>query len=252
MRLTSLLSLALLSVLPACWQFQVSAQAGYAQLSLDGDIGYLEGATSTAVAQDIESGLGLGEDQGTPYGRLAFNMGVPELSVSGFLFEDDGIGTLAQDFGEISANVDVATDLTMANAKAAYAFRIPLGPVTLAPGLALNYFDMDLDVQTVIPGAASVNVQAGAPLPMLFLRGEVDLKYVGLIAEVGYVSADVEDVEAEFLDIEALVEVRPLPWLNVFGGYRSIALDVEGELDDDSFVADLELSGFLFGGGVRF
>ena len=52
---------AALASLTACHQFEVDARAGYAQMSLSGDIG-LDSTGSGLVTQDIESAFGLGED----------------------------------------------------------------------------------------------------------------------------------------------------------------------------------------------
>ena len=251
MRSLSLLILGTLTLAPACTQFEVTAQAGYALFEVDGDIGYTDDG-STVIAQDVESAFGLGDDQGTPYGRLGVDMGVPELTVSGFLFEDEGQGTLAADFGDISGGVEVNSELSITNAKAAYTLQIPIGPLTIAPGLAANYFDIDVAVATVLQGAASVDVQAEAPLPMAFLRAELDLDWVGLVAEVGYISIDVDDVDATLLDLEGLIEFRPANWVNLFAGYRMIDLDVQGIDDNERYDVDLQLGGLLVGGGFRF
>ena len=125
-----------LLVLPSCYQLEVTAEAAYAQLSLDGDIGYRNGATTASIEQDIESAFGLGDDQGTPYGRVMVDVGVPVLAVSGFQFEESGTGYLQADFGNVPAGIGVDSDFEMTNAKASLAFQIDLGPVAISPGRA--------------------------------------------------------------------------------------------------------------------
>ncbi|MBL8752442.1 MAG: hypothetical protein JNK15_03995 [Planctomycetes bacterium] len=253
MRTSFLVAAALLSTLPACFQFEVTAQAAYAQMAVSGDIGYTSGS-GAAVAQDVESALGLGDDQGVPYGRIALDTGVPVIAVSGFAMEDSGTGVLSANFGDVGgilANTPVRSDLELANAKISYAFDISLGPVSLQPGIAANYFDMTVEVADLI-GIATETVELKAPLPLGFVRAEIDLGIVSAVGEVGYMSIDVEDVETSFLDLEALLMVHPTPLLNVFVGYRSMELEGEGDIDGDSFDTDLKISGFMVGGGLRF
>ncbi|MCA8975158.1 MAG: hypothetical protein KDC98_10570, partial [Planctomycetes bacterium] len=117
-----------LATLPSCFQFEVAAQAGYANLALDGNLGYQNGTTGPAVDQDIESAFGLGDRQGTPFVRAEIDTGVPVISVSAFMFEDDGIGRLNADFGDISAGLPVQTEFELTSIKAAYTFDIPIVP----------------------------------------------------------------------------------------------------------------------------
>ena len=53
MRILSLVAILACSTLTSCFQLEVTAQAGYAQLALDGYVGYVDGATSASIAQDI-------------------------------------------------------------------------------------------------------------------------------------------------------------------------------------------------------
>ncbi len=252
MRIHSLFVAAPLLALPSCYQFEVSAQAAYAQLALDGDFGYQNGATSAVVSQDIESAFGLGEDQGTPYGRLTFDTGVPIVTISGFLFEETGTGVLAADFGDIDAGVAVNTDFELTNAKASYALQIRLGPVTLAPGVAADYIDLNVDVQDVF-GAVRETAELSAPVPLAYLRAEVEIGPFAAVAEGGYMDIDIDDdVSTKLLDLEALVEFRPGDLLDFFVGYRHLALEANGLVDGDTFDADVTLSGFFVGGGLRF
>ena len=251
MRILSLLVVPALLGLQSCTQFKVTAQAGYSQLALDGDIGYANGSTATNVSQDIESAFGLGDDQGTPYARLTMDTGVPVVTLSGFLFEDDGTGTLTADFGDINAGTTVRSDVEMLSGKASLAFKIALGPVAISPGLAVDYFDLDIEVSDAF-GAITESVELSGPVPLGFLRGQVDIGPVGLMVEGGWMEVDIDDVTAEVLDIEAMVEFKPGDWIDLFVGYRRIALDASGLIDGDTYDTDISLGGWMIGGGVRF
>ena len=124
--------------------------------------------------------------------------------------------------------------------------------MSIAPGVAVNFIDMSIFLRDTI-GVASEDVQLQAPLPMAFLRGEADIVgWFQLVAEVGFIKIDVDDVEAELLDIEALIELTAWAPLNLFVGYRGIDFVGQGEIEGDSIDLDMGLSGFMVGGGIVF
>jgi hypothetical protein len=216
-RLIVLASLALMA-LPACSIPTLEVQAGYAHLSLDGDIGYSNG-NPVAVEQDFESAFGLGDSQGSPYGRAQIDFGVPVLTVSAFSFEDKGSGDLQSNFGNIPAvagGVPVQSDVTE---------------------------DVSFE---------SEQVDVSGPLPLAFLRADVDLGIVSAFAEAGYMSADIDDVDGELLDIEAQLVLHPAPLVELFVGYRYWNIALDGIIDNNTIDTDIKVSGLIFGGGIRF
>ncbi len=247
----ALLASPVLLTLPSCYQLEVAAQAGYAQVAVNGDFGYLQNSSSTAIQQDVGSAFGLGSSRGAPYARVALDTGVPVLSVSGFQFDDSGTGTLQANFGTITGNVPVTSELSFANVKGAYAFQIPIGPVTISPGLAVDWFDIDLSVRSVLL-ATTESVSLTGPLPLAFLRTELELGPVNALAEVGYLGATIDGVDASLLDLEAQLQVRPTSWADLFIGYRYLALNAQGVISNDAYDVDLTVSGFMLGGGFRF
>ena len=252
MRTRLLLAGLCLATLPACFQFEVQAQAGYAELSLDGDVGYLNGSTGTATQQTVDSAFGLGDDQGSPFARVELDTGVPVISVSAFIFEDEGNGQLNADFGDLVAGLPVSTEFELTNIKGAYAFEIPLGPVSISPGIAVDYFDLTINARDRIGGGASQDLEIAGPLPLAFLRAEVDLDVVRLVAEGGYMEADIDDVDGSLLDIEAMLLINPVSALELFVGYRHLEIEVDGIVDDDTVDTDITVSGLVLGGGLRF
>jgi hypothetical protein len=252
MRTFLLLATAAVPTLPACFQLEASARAGYASMAVDGNFGYVSAAPAVAIGQDIQSGFGLGEDQGAPYGRVELDTGVQVFSVSGFAFAESGNGVLQADFGgTLTAGTPVHSDLEMFTVKATYAFEIPLGPVSLSPGIAIDWFDLRVDV-TDTSGTNSESVDLSLPIPLAFLRTEVDLGLFSAMAEVGYMAADVDNVDTSFLDIEAMLLLHPTPLLDFFVGYRGLEIDVKGTVDGDEVDTDLRFRGWMVGGGVRF
>lgn len=252
MRILSLVLLAP-ALLTSCYQFEIAAQVGYSQLSLDGDVGYVSGSSSVAVQQDIDSGFGLGDAQGSPYARASLDLGVPRLAVSGYLFSDEGRGTLTADFGNnLTEGQDVDSKFDLGMAKASLAFDIPIGPLTISPGLAVDFVDLNMEVKDTI-GIATESVELVAPLPMLYARAELALgSWVNLVGEGGYVQVDVEDISAKIVDLEALVELNAVGPFNLFAGYRKFLLEGDGVVDGDNVDISIGISGFLIGGGIRF
>ena len=254
MRLQLSAVLAAVCFTPACYEFKVHAQAGYAQLAVDGDLGYVNGSTTASIRQDVQSAFGLGDDQGSPYARVSVDTGVPVISVSGFTFDESGEGVLQANFGDsplLVAGTPVRSELEMTNIKGSYLFQIDLGPVAISPGIAVDYFDLDVQVRDAI-GIANERVELQAPVPLAMLRGEVDLGIVSAMAEVGYMRVDVDEVSGSLLDIEAMLMVHPTALIDLFVGYRSLMLTADGEIDGDTFDTDLQVGGLILGGGLRF
>ena len=242
-------------VLPACTIPTLEVQAGYAQLSLDGDMGYSNGNT-VAVEQGVESAFGLGDSQGSPYGRAQIDFGVPVLTVSAFDFEDEDRGRLGNQvsFGNlpgIVGGVPVQSKVEMMHAKVSCAFEIGIGPVSISPGLAIDFFDLQIDVSDAF-SIAREQIDVSGPLPLGFLRAEVDLGIVSAFAEAGYITADIDDLDGEVLDIEAQLVVHPAALVELFIGYRYVNMVLDGIIDNDTIGTDLTVSGLIIGGGIRF
>ena len=242
-----------LLVCASCTQLQTTAQAGYTSMAISGDIALAPGAGGPTIHQDVDSALGLGDAVGSPYARVQFDFGVPVLTASAFTFEEQGRGTLNAQFGNITAGTAVASDLRFTNVKASLAFDvIPLGVVKIAPGLAVDGFDLRMHVQD-LAATVTEDLTVQAPLPMGFVRAEADLGLVGAVGEFGYSRLPkIEDAKGTFWDAELLVELHTGSSLHLFAGYRAIGLDAEGTTDGQDFAADLRVTGWTIGGGFRF
>lgn len=252
MRILSLVVASALLALTSCSIPEFTAQAGFAQLALDGDFGYVSGSTTATIDQDIKTAFGLGDDQGSLIARAAVDFGTPHILVSGLMFEDEGTGTLEADFGNnLTAGTTVESKFDFACAKVAIVFDIPIGPVAISPGLAVDWVDLTVNVRDTF-GIAVEEAEVQTPLPMLFVRADAELGLFNAVLEAGYSAVDSSDVDGKLLDIEALIELEALGVLNFFVGYRMIQFEIDGEIDDDTYDIDLGLSGFLIGGGVRF
>lgn len=238
-----------------------SVDGGMMLLDMGGSIGFATNA-SVAGTVDIGSGFGQGDRVGAPYGRaeLTTDTGMFGAGVlaSGFLYDQQGQGTVSVTFGDIPANTSVATDFSIINAKVGVYLNIDVADtVFIRPGLALDLFLPDMSVTaTQIGVTETIDDIGGVPLP--FVQVGADLGAVSGFFEVGYLSLDSKDlnlggdydVRSDTLDVEAMVRVRPTEYLELFAGYRLFALELRGRVDTDTVDFDVDLSGFMFGGGL--
>ena len=174
------------------------------------------------------------------------------LTGSAFSVSEEGSGTLATTFGPLSAGTAVRSKLDLANAKVSLTHDFGFGPVKISPGLAVDVVDFRLTASEPTFGNEG-EIDEFLPLPMLFCRAEGDIGVVAILAEVGYLDVpEVEGAEVALLDLEAMLEWRVLPTVQLFAGYRLIDVDGFGETSDTSFGLDVQLEGWFIGGGIRF
>lgn len=248
--------------LPSCTTATVDA--GYLNLKLGGDIGFATGSQNLSGQASVDEGLGQGGNVGAPYGRieLANDAGMfgAGLFASGFVYDNQGTGTLQAKYGNIVAGTAVRSDFNLVNAKVGAFLSFDIADlVFIRPGIAADIFLPDLVVETtqVTPAQSErINDPLGLPLP--YVQVGVDTGIVSAFVEVGYLPLDTSkvniggdyDVDSKTLDVEAMVRVRPGAHLEVFAGYRLFKLQVAGRLQSDTVDIDIDLTGFMVGGGL--
>jgi hypothetical protein len=254
MRAKTLGVCALLLTVAGCAPLRTKVQAGYTQTAVSGDMALESGSSSSPAlaSQDIESAFGLGDAQGAPWLRAQVDFGVPVLTGSGFWLKETGTGVLDENFGGLPTATPVASDLDLGCGKFSCSFDIDIGPVKIAPGLAVDVFDLDFTVTEISLGNRE-EIDEIVAVPMLFLRAEASLDVLGFVGEVGYLdSPEIDGNEGKFLDVEAMIECAVLEHGILVMGYRLLDLDANGEADEDSFAVDLQIRGWFVGGGIRF
>lgn len=245
--------------LPSCYQIQVTANAGPALLSASGDIGYYEGnsvggaSTYPPVIQDIDSAFGVGNTEVAPFGSVSVDVGVPVLTISSFRFATSGEGELQEGFGGLTNGTPVRSDFEVLDVKATYVFGIPVGPVSIAPGFGVDYLDMKLRLVNQLNPTEVQTADLSAPIPFGVVRTEyVHKQRLRLMAELGYMSADVGDYEARLVEFEAMASYQLSARWHLFLGYRYTVLDAKAKLDEDYIDAKFAIQGPMIGGGLRF
>jgi hypothetical protein len=248
---SSLLPLLLLS---SCFSFGSNFEAGYTQMAVSGNMAFTTGTGGGATngSQDIQSALGLGQDVGSPYGKATLDFGVPRLEVSAFQFKDEGSGVLQTNFGDLTAGVAVNSRFEFFNIKASYSFDIELGPVRVSPGLAVDFFQMKLEVVDT-SNTVKESFDEPLPLPLAFLGGGVDLGIVDVDASVGYLKAPrTQGIEGSALDAEGKLHFHPNRMFDVFAGYRLINLKAKGDFGSDRADIDFDIKGWMVGASLHF
>jgi hypothetical protein len=239
-----------------CAPVRMTAQAGYTQTAVSGEIALESGGGSSSSpatsTQDVESAFGLGDQQGSPWLRAQADLGVPVLAASGFWLHDSGTGVLDESFGGLPAGTPVATVLELGCGKFSCTFDIDLGPVKLSPGLAVDVFDFEFRATETTLGNRE-EIDEILAVPMVFLRAEGSHSVFGFTAEAGYLETpEIDGSQGRFFDIEAMVECAVLAQGHLVVGYRLLDVDGKGESGADSFAIDIQIRGWFVGGGIRF
>ena len=250
-RSTLLISCLVLPGLGSC--VGIKGFGGYTQMQLSGTLALNDSGNTNNldnIQNDVDSAFGLGEAVGAPYVRGELDLGGIVLTGSGFTFDQTGSGTLSQPFGDIPAGTAIDTDFELLNIKGALSFDIiDVGGVRISPGVAVDFFDIDVRLEN--PATLEFeDVDTLAPVPMLFVQGEVSLGPVGATVDFGWMSADFGDVDGTWMDIEGLARLNLMPTLEIFAGYRYISLDSTGDADGQEYSANLQLEGWTAGIGL--
>jgi hypothetical protein len=228
---------------------------GYMQTKMTGDVALEPSAGGIGLGTllvDVEDSLGLNDAAGTPYGRVELQLGPARLTGSAFRYSEEGSGVLTASYGDIIVGTAVDTELDLTNVKGALTFDlINAGVVRLSPGIGVDFLDVDMTVRAPASGQTE-EIEATAGVPLLFAQGEVDLGPVAATVDGGWIRIDLDEGDGTYWDVESLLRVKPLPGIELFGGFRWISIDVEGEDDGQRFATDLVLRGWFVGGGFTF
>lgn len=251
--MTRTLILLLLASFAGCVPFGVSGQVGYTQMKVGGELALTGGSgNQQAIDQSVDSAFGLGDQQGSPYFRGQLDFGAPVVTASVFWLRESGQGQLADSFGGLLQGTVVDSTLDLAVAKITASYDFDLGFVKLSPGVLFDVFALDFRAseQALM---SSEEIDDIAFVPMAFLRGEAGIGPLTAVAELGYLEfSDLDGNDGKFLDFEAMIEWYPVPLGHVFAGYRFISIRGEGDTDSEDFATDLQIQGWVIGGGVRF
>ena len=243
-----------LLLLGSCGSAGLKVFAGYTQVEMSGTVALdssVGGVDFGTIQVDLEDDLGLTDEVGSPYGRAEVDLGLIHLTGSGFIYDELSTGALSVDFGDITFGSTVESDIEIMNFKGAITFdMVDVGPLRLSPGVGVDLFDINMTIRSTAPIVASERVEILTPVPMLFLQTEFDFGPVGATLDTGWMSLDLGDVKGTWIDIEGLATFNMFSAFEIFAGYRYISIDTDGDADGQAFEADVELQGWIIGGGI--
>jgi len=205
-----------------------------------------------ASQNDLEDDLGVDDTKTTPYARAELEWGPQRLRLSGFHHDSSGTGTLVADYGDIVSGTNVASDFELWNFTGAWTWDfLPTDMFRLGLGAQLGFSSVDLTVRQ-IGGSAFERVRTDNYVPMPVLDAEVDLGIVAVGGSIGGFEVDLGDADGRYWDGELFVRASPGSTLEFIGGYRYLSFDNEGQADNRDFNAEVEITGWFIGGGIKF
>lgn len=192
-----------------------------------------------------------------------FGFAPVELIFSGFSHssrhDGDFTGSLAG--GAISGTADAVTRLDFDLQRIGLGFDVVNTPVArIGLVFGLDFFTFNEFSFTASQGAVSrsytIADNEDVPVPVVGVRGDVGLPLTGLRlgGEISGFQADVDDVDAEFLDLDIHLGWEPANngWLELLLGYRMIEFEFDGDLDDNAIDGSIDLDGIYFAVGIVF
>jgi hypothetical protein len=249
-RIPLLAFLALPLLLVSCGAPQLMVTPRYGQFEVDGDFGI--GSAPVVTGSLDQAGLGDTEEH---FGIQAdVKWGSPHLSVSTQSSEHSGSGTLdvalTQGGVTIPVGAQVDSDLELGLHQGALTFDlIPTDLLELGIGLGVTAVDIDLQFRS---GVNEIETDETVPLPVLAVRGGVQIWRLEVGALATGIQGDYDDGEVDFFDVDARAMFRFLGDSgglagHVVLGYRWVDLDLEYEDSAEEVVVDSTFSGAYIG-----
>ena len=250
-RLLSLIALISMFASPALADEIFSFKAGYLALSPSGDVAVsANGMSGTAL--DVEDDLGM-DDSEDYFVEAALQLGDFRLFAAYLPINFSGDSVLTRDvsfngetfFGGSRVESDVNIDLYEAGL-AWYLVNIDDMPVRIqfGPEIAVKYIDAQVELQDNLFGV-NESESIGVPVPTLGARARVAMgDSLSVVGRVGYLKYR----GSSFMDVDAQVELSPIPMVGFFAGYRYLDIDV----DDNDVLIDASFAGPYAGALVRF
>lgn len=251
MRISILACVALL-LLGSCTSFRARAYGAYFQPDIAGEAGLANTPGGPAIPTlDVDDSLQFDTDS-APYVRGELGLGVAAITISSFHYGSRGVGTLAADFGVLSATDQVRSEIDFLNIKTALHFDIiDVGPLRISPGFAVDYMDVDMTISD-INSSTLERLEVQVPAPMGYVQAELDFGWVAAIVDAGAMRVNMDEVDGDYFDVEGMLRFNVMSNFELFGGYRWITMDATGTVDGQEYDIDLEMSGWFAGGGITF
>ncbi|HBG45567.1 MAG TPA: hypothetical protein DDW94_01095 [Deltaproteobacteria bacterium] len=217
----------------------VDIEGRYWFTDLDGTVKVTEGGTS-GTEIDLTDDLGV-EDDDFLDARITLELGSHKIRYGYMPLKWNGSKTTTQNIvfnGETySASTDVQSELKMGYHRLGYEYDfIDTLNNRLGVIFEIKYFDGEASLTA--PSAGLDETESfKAPIPTVGIAAQVGLPF--LLSVGGEVTGMGIGSEAYIIDGEAMVNLKPAPFVVISGGYRIFKLHLES--DDD--LADLTVKG---------
>ena len=181
-----------------------------------------------------------------------------EFSVSQFSYSRNQAGVFNGTFGGIPVGPDTPVDSSLELAATKMMVGIDVLNTSIARVGILAGFDLlsfnklSLTNEGIVQ---NVLVNQEVPIPIIGLRGDIAIPgtSISLGTEISGISIDVADIEASFFDHNINLSMEIVKNAEVVVGYRTISLNVDGDIDDTRIQnMDLSMSGPYFGVSIYF
>jgi hypothetical protein len=237
----------------------ISAGAGYQQVGLAGEVDTFEEIAPGVIATtefDFEDNGGQDDAEPTPYLVAQAGFAPLELRGSAFRFRSEATGTFTGDFlGTDFVTGTVETDYDIDVYQLSLGFDlVNIERFRLAALAGASLLDIDIAVRDGGAPGTEESIDEVVPVPLVGARG--DLKVIGSL-RIGATALffpvdEVEGFETEMLDLEGAIAWAPLRSFEIFGLYRYVAIEAEGEVEDVDAALDLRLGGPVVGVALTF
>ena len=262
MRLTRIcLPLVCSALIPAC---AIPGDAPWSDLHVNVDAaGFrptLEASAGNIVTPGIDGSFAI--NSATEYSDLygaRIGLAPFELSFSQFSYSRNQAGVFNGTFGGIplSAGTPIDSSLELAATKMMVGIDVlntSIARVGILAGFDLLSFNK-FSLTNAGSSVQNVLVNQEVPIPIIGLRGDIAIPgtSISLGTEISGISIDVADIEASFFDHNINLSMEIVKNAEVVVGYRTISLNVDGDIDDTRIQnMDLSMSGPYFGVSVYF
>jgi len=245
-----LLPLALLALAAGCSAPTLDVMPRVGSFDLDGHFGITADPAGAIPVADMGT-AGIGKDDAYVGLRADIDVGSPVWYLSAQRTSHGGSGNLATTLSSGADEVGpgpVTSDVDIGLYQAGVTFdMVPIDMVDVGLGLGITTVDLDA-VMTDGNDGDSISVDRTLPVPVIALRGGLELGDFEVTALLSGFEISLDGNEVSFFDLDALATYQ------LFGlddrlagslglGYRKTNLGVEYEDDDDRVDADFRFDG---------
>ncbi len=251
--LTTLAALVILALIPGCAIPSLDVMPRYGTFDVDGNFGVQDSGSGSSLTADMGQ-AGFSKDNSVTGLRADLDFGMPRIMLSAQSSTHDGSGTLSTALTDangnsipINAPVDSTLDLGLYQGVVTWDF-FPTDIGELGLGFGVVGVDVKGSITDTTVGGDTLDLDEFAPIPVLALRGGVELAGFEFSGMLNGMKLGVSDTDLYFLDLDLFARYA------FFGGddrmrfslglgYRRVDIDLESNEGGERIVLDAGFSG---------